>query len=69
MKMTVTVMRTTEREVLPCPFCGEENLRIEEFPRNAFAVKCKKCSIWGELSPDQNEAVDKWNTRKYIPKK
>jgi len=26
---------------LPCPFCGSENLRIEE-----YGIECRNCGIW-----------------------
>ena len=69
MKMTVTVTRTTEREVLPCPFCNSEKLILFETVGETYRIRCDECDSYGGIGESQESAIDKWNTRKYIPKK
>ena len=70
MKMNIFVIRTIEKEVLPCPFCGKENLSLKELVKDeCFSIYCEECGIYGIKSINEENAIDLWNTRKYIPKK
>jgi Lar family restriction alleviation protein len=53
--------------IKPCPFCGNDELDVEDIEMGIFAVVCVVCNTIGphqdgEQSTD--EAVGKWNERK-----
>ena len=61
----------TVAKMLPCPFCGSENIEIstEEIHHinsswDRFTVKCRDGGCYAEISyPSQDGAIKKWNTR------
>lgn len=57
----------TERELLPCPFCGG-GANIEIYPPRevkfpAFQGVCQVCKIHGKMVLDRDLAITAWNTR------
>jgi len=63
-------------ELLPCPFCGNNNITIEWEPcepmcegdtnRRWFA-ECGRCSCQGPFAQKENRVAEFWNTREYFP--
>ena len=57
-----------EETLLPCPFCGEDNINIFEtdFGQSEepyqFAVECKSCGALVSAE-DKDAAVAAWNRR------
>ena len=53
-------------ELKPCPFCGNEDVEIALFnigwPK-AWWVHCEKCKSDGAWAPEEQKAIQKWNTR------
>lgn len=56
--------------VNPCPFCGNEEVEIDEVDRLCFAVCCPECECIGPIcktgiheEADQRlrEAIEAWN--------
>jgi Lar family restriction alleviation protein len=55
-----------EIALLPCPFCGEqEMLSIEEVrpPDEGLVVECESCQSQGPLSESMFNAAMSWNER------
>jgi len=51
-------------ELLPCPFCGnEENNGICWKSDNYVCVCCGSCGAEGANQEDEEEAIKSWNTR------
>ena len=64
----ITIMN--QFESLPCPFCGEEESRMEELPLSLkeglvpyFFLNCAGCGTDGPKSVDVDEAFRMWNQR------
>ena len=51
-------------ELLPCPFCGEKELRLYE-RREGYSVHCwnLSCGAKLEYAPTQEQAREDWNRR------
>ena len=74
-KITETKTITKEIDVLPCPFCGSDN--IKPFHTSGFYgyspsedyVTCRSCGTNGPIVKDHNggnnieRAIEKWNHR------
>ncbi|MBD1602407.1 Lar family restriction alleviation protein [Pseudomonas typographi] len=52
---------TDKTELLPCPFCGSNNLRHEI--RSHSFVECLDCGCDGPLRPHMSASKDAWNAR------
>lgn len=53
-------------ELLPCPFCGSEDLEIDGTSRvSGFAVHCQECTA-SNYGRDREDAVEYWNRRTNI---
>jgi len=50
--------------VLPCPFCGHEDVEIEETGTMEFAVDCPECRCIGPIRDTVMEAISFWNDRR-----
>lgn len=50
-------------ELLPCPFCGGLDVRMEDAGFNHFAVRCKDCLAQGKRDYDESAATAEWNRR------
>lgn len=57
-------MTNQSRELKPCPFCGGEDYKIDEYNAH-YAVRCMTKYCWAFGSPrfSEKEAIDAWNTR------
>jgi Lar family restriction alleviation protein len=57
-------------ELLPCPFCGSDKVRIvhADFIRwtnlttNYYCI-CDNCDTWLAVSDTKQDAINKWNMR------
>ena len=49
-------------QIRPCPFCGakDEQLRVEVFAPDRFAVRCLACKATGPKAASKDQAVEKW---------
>ena len=47
-------------ELMPCPFCGSENVRFES---EKHAVVCMRCKARGCVAPTEEMALDMWSDR------
>lgn len=53
-------------KLLPCPFCGSENLKIVSYNSIAGAckmVECMDCFAEVPCRATKKEAIDAWNRR------
>lgn len=48
-------------EIKNCPFCGHEDVEIDEISPSEFAVTCQECSAIGPASGDVMGAISAWN--------
>ena len=44
-----------------CPFCGHEDVEIDEVDLGRFAVTCPECECIGPIFPSVMEANRAWN--------
>jgi Lar family restriction alleviation protein len=53
-------------ELLPCPFCGNENIQWWETDSetNRFQIVCMRCFNGTDECRTEKIAIEKWNTRK-----
>lgn len=51
--------------VLPCPFCGSENIVISNW--GLWRVWCQECLGKSDDQLSQADAIRKWNTRPALP--
>lgn len=49
-------------QIRPCPFCGakDEQLRVEMFAPDRYAVRCLGCKATGPKVENKEEAAQKW---------
>ncbi len=47
--------------ILPCPFCGHENVEIDEVGIGEFAVDCPECLAIGPIAGDIMSAIAQYN--------
>ena len=53
-----------KEKLKPCPFCGSENIIIEEGPiSGGFCATCNSCFALGPWSSCEDEAIKTWNER------
>ena len=74
-KYTETKVINNEIEIIPCPFCGSENIKPIHingeygYSSSEDYVKCLSCGARGSVIKDSNggnhmiEAIEKWNKR------
>ncbi len=48
-------------DLLPCPFCGSDNINIWN---GEFSLFCMDCGAIGPEAPNAAEALERWNSRK-----
>ncbi len=44
-----------------CPFCGDENVEIDEIRSGEYAVDCQECESIGPIRADIMTAIEDWN--------
>lgn len=45
----------------PCPFCGNEDIEIDEVRIGEYAVDCPECECIGPIKPEIMSAITAWN--------
>jgi Lar family restriction alleviation protein len=53
--------------ILPCPFCGNEDVLVDEVKPNVIAICCEECQMIGphaDLDQPLEVAIKRWNERK-----
>lgn len=62
---------TGQAELLPCPFCGNTDLRVAlvltALDQDYFAVDCFACDTSVSGMPSIAEAEERWNARASLP--
>lgn len=56
---------TEKRIALPCPFCGNKNIRISNW--GMWRCWCPECLGKSEDSLRERDAIKHWNTRPALP--
>jgi Lar family restriction alleviation protein len=53
-------------ELKPCPFCGEkrESFIYPYTDSTLYWIKCDQCDTEGPVARNEEDAINKWNTRK-----
>lgn len=53
--------------ILPCPFCGNDDVVVDEVKPNVIAITCEECQVIGphaDLDQSLEVAIARWNERK-----
>ena len=53
--------------ILPCPFCGNDDVVVDEVKPNVIAITCDECQVIGphaDLDQSLEVAIQRWNERK-----
>ena len=53
--------------ILPCPFCGNDDVVVDEVKPNVIAITCEECQVIGphaDLDQSLEIAIARWNERK-----
>ena len=53
--------------ILPCPFCNNEDVVVDEVKPNVIAITCEECQVIGphaDLDQSLEVAIARWNERK-----
>ena len=53
--------------ILPCPFCGNDDVVVDEVKPNVIAITCEECQVIGphaDLDQSLEVAISRWNERK-----
>lgn len=51
--------------IQPCPFCGHDDVEIDEVAPSVFSIACPEC---GAIGPDRGtvmESISFWNDRRH----
>jgi hypothetical protein len=62
---TIAADKAQGEFLLPCPFCGSENVGVESLT-GGFVVDCKDCGGGCGTCHDEQAARDEWNKRKSL---
>lgn len=54
---------TTDRELLPCPFCGSDDLGFVIDDTDLQFVECMNCGWTGPYGTGLQDTSEKWNRR------
>lgn len=49
--------------IAPCPFCGFDDVEIDEVGTSEFAIDCPECRAIGPIVGSVIEAINLWNVR------
>ena len=47
--------------ILPCPFCGHDDVQIDECSIGEYAVDCPECRCIGPICGSIMECITEWN--------
>ena len=47
--------------VMPCPFCGHDDVEFSEVEPGTYAVDCPECQCIGPFADSTAGAAEKWN--------
>ena len=50
--------------IKPCPFCGHDDVEIDEVSTSEFAVTCPECRVIGPVCGTIMESISFWNDRR-----
>ena len=53
--------------ILPCPFCGNDDVVVDEVKPNVIAITCEECQMIGphhDTDQSLEVAISRWNERK-----
>jgi Lar family restriction alleviation protein len=53
--------------ILPCPFCGNDDVVVDEVKPNVISITCEECQVIGphaDLDQSLEVAIQRWNERK-----
>ena len=53
--------------ILPCPFCGNDDVVVDEVKPNVIAITCDECQVIGphaDLDQSVEVSIQRWNERK-----
>jgi Lar family restriction alleviation protein len=53
--------------IAACPFCGNEDVLVDEVKPNVIAICCEECQVIGphaDLDQPLEVAIKRWNERK-----
>ena len=53
--------------ILLCPFCGNDDVLVDEVKPNVIAITCDECQVIGphaDLDQSLEVAIQRWNERK-----
>ena len=53
--------------ILPCPFCGNDDVVVDEVKPNVISITCEECQVIGphhDTDQSLELAVSRWNERK-----
>lgn len=56
----------SDNKILPCPFCGSDEVSLSDGYMGqtiGHFVECIKCGASSHMNPDKNETIKLWNTR------
>ena len=53
----------SDRELLPCPFCGSFLLEVVSNGHDSEFVECQDCGASGPADVDYSAASEAWNRR------
>lgn len=56
---------TARGEMLPCPFCGAEDVETDRVC-GEFFVQCNACKSSSEFTTKKEQCIQQWNTRASI---
>jgi Lar family restriction alleviation protein len=55
--------RNMDDQLLPCPFCGSENIVTTDFGASTWFVQCDDCGATFPHFDTETEAIAAWNRR------
>jgi|SRR6185369_3917891 len=57
----------TEKTHLPCPFCGDKDIRFRFDTGGGWVAECGSCPCELRWFSDEQQARDIWNKRPVVP--